>query len=51
MTTAQRDLHQQLRAESLETRQRLAELLRPLDGASVHVTRHAGQIERVISKL
>ena len=36
MTTTQRDLHQQLRAESLETRQRLAELLRPLDGASLN---------------
>ena len=32
----QRDLHQQLRAESAETRERLATLLRPLDAAKLN---------------
>ena len=36
MAISQRDLHQQLRAESLATRQRLADLVRPLDGSQLN---------------
>lgn len=36
MTISQRDLHQQLRAQSLATRQRLADLVRPLDGSQLN---------------
>lgn len=36
MAISQRDLHQQLRAESLATRQRLADVVRPLDGAQLN---------------
>ena len=35
MTILQRDLHQQLRTESLATRQRLMDLVRPLDAAQL----------------
>jgi hypothetical protein len=36
MRLPQRDLHEQLRAESIETRQRIAGLIRPLDPAQLH---------------
>jgi hypothetical protein len=36
MRLAQRDLHQQLRAEALATRERIADLVRPLDQAKIH---------------
>ena len=36
MRLPQRDLHKQLRAESIETRERIAGLIRPLDSAQVN---------------
>lgn len=36
MAISQRDLHQQLRAESLATRHRLADVVRPLDGSQLN---------------
>ena len=36
MRQSQKDLHQQLRAESVATRERLASMLRPLDGSKLN---------------